>query len=90
MIEKLDAVDVDFVKGEVTFRDVSFRYGEGMPLVLDGLHLNIKPGETVALVGPSGGGKTTIVKLLLRLYDPLSGEPSLSNLIFLSIQNISR
>lgn len=91
MIEKPDAVDIDFVKGEVAFRDVSFRYREGMPLVLDGLNLNIKPGETVALVGPSGGGKTTIVKLLLRLYDPFSGESTLTIFFFflLSIQNMS-
>lgn len=45
-----------------------------MAYVLNGLNLHIKAGETVAVVGPSGGGKTTLVKLLLRLYDPLSGE----------------
>ena len=45
-----------------------------MPLVLDGLNLHIKAGETVAFMGPSGGGKTTLIKLLLRLYDPLSGR----------------
>lgn len=56
------------------FCDVSFRYLDNMPLVLDGLSLNIKAGETVALVGPSGGGKTTLVKLLLRLYEPSSGK----------------
>lgn len=44
-----------------------------MPLVLNGLDLHIKAGETIALVGPSGGGKTTLVKLLLRLYDPSTG-----------------
>ena len=46
-----------------------------MPLVLIGLDLHIKAGETVAFVGPSGGGKTTLMKLLLRLYDPLCGKP---------------
>lgn len=45
-----------------------------MPYVLNGLNLHIKAGETVAFIGPSGGGKTTLAKLLLRLYDPLSGE----------------
>lgn len=43
------------------------------PLFLNGLNLHVQAGETIALVGPSGGGKTTLVKLLLRLYDPLSG-----------------
>lgn len=47
-----------------------------MPPVLNGLDLHVKAGETVAIVGPSGGGKTTLVKLLLRLYDPLRGMPS--------------
>lgn len=50
-----------------------------MPLILNGLDLHIKAGETVALVGPSGGGKTTLVKLLLRLYDPLCGCVFLDN-----------
>ncbi|GMP39558.1 hypothetical protein CsSME_00010348 [Camellia sinensis var. sinensis] len=57
--------------GEMIFRDISFKYGEDMPLVLNGLDLHLKAGETVAFVGPSGGGNTTLMKLLLRLYDPL-------------------
>lgn len=71
--ERPDAIDVDSVSGEVKFCDISFRYRDDLPLVLNGVDLHIKAGETVALVGPSGGGKTTLVKLLLRLYDPLSG-----------------
>lgn len=67
---------IESVAGEVKFREVSFRYGDSTPLVLNRLDLHIKAGETVALVGPSGGGKTTLVKLLLRLYDPLCGKPS--------------
>lgn len=74
MIEKPDAVDLAFVTGEVKVRGLSFSYGDGMAPVLDGLDLHINAGETIALVGPSGGGKTTLVKLLLRLYEPLSGE----------------
>lgn len=73
MIEKTDAIDLDYMKGEVNFCDISFGYGDNVPLVLNGVSLHIKAGETISLVGPSGGGKTTLVKLLLRLYDPLSG-----------------
>ncbi|KAK6915805.1 ABC transporter-like, ATP-binding domain [Dillenia turbinata] len=71
--EKPDAFCLDSVKGEVKFCDVTFGYGDDLPLVLNGLDLHLNPGETVAIVGPSGGGKSTLVKLLLRLYDPLCG-----------------
>lgn len=74
MVEKPDAADLDLVTGDLKFCDVSFGYNDDMPLVLNGLNLHIKSGERVAIVGPSGGGKTTLVKLLLRLYDPISGE----------------
>lgn len=84
MIEKPDAVDLDYVRGDVKFCDVSFKYGDKCPPVLDSLDLHIKAGETVALVGPSGGGKTTLVKLLLRLYDPISGERYILELSFLT------
>ncbi|GAB4833374.1 ABC transporter B member 29, chloroplastic [Ancistrocladus abbreviatus] len=73
VINKPDAIDIDSVSGEVKFCDVSFQYRDDLPPVLDGICLHIKAGETVALVGPSGGGKTTLIKLLLRLYDPLCG-----------------
>ncbi|XP_059306595.1 ABC transporter B family member 29, chloroplastic [Lycium ferocissimum] len=69
-----DAVDLDCVAGEVKFSNVSFRYGDNGPLVLKNMDMHIKSGEIVALCGPSGGGKTTLVKLLLRLYDPLQGS----------------
>jgi ATP-binding cassette subfamily C protein len=57
----------------VEVRDVCFRYGDG-PLVLDHLSLSIRPGEKVALVGASGGGKSTLVQVLLGLYAPESGS----------------
>jgi len=59
--------------GEIEFKQVSFAYETGKP-VLEGLDLRIRPGETVALVGPTGGGKTTIVNLVCRFYEPTAGE----------------
>jgi ABC-type multidrug transport system fused ATPase/permease subunit len=60
------------VRGEVEFRDVCFEYREGLP-VLKGLSVHVPPGATVALVGPTGAGKTTIVNLLPRFYDVTGG-----------------
>ena len=60
------------VRGEVEFVDVSFSYTEDKPLI-EHLDLHVRPGEKVAIVGPTGGGKTTIVNILMRFYDPKSG-----------------
>lgn len=62
------------VRGAVTLREVSFRYGATSPLVLDKISLDIRPGDFIALTGPSGGGKTTLAKLLLGLNRPESGQ----------------
>ena len=59
--------------GEIEFKGVSFAYETGKP-VLEGFDLRVRPGETVALVGPTGGGKTTIVNLVCRFYEPTAGE----------------
>jgi ATP-binding cassette subfamily B protein len=59
--------------GTIEFRDVQFAYAEGTR-VLDGFDLTVDSGETIALVGPTGGGKSTIVSLLCRFYEPTSGE----------------
>jgi len=56
------------------FRNVSFRYPGSDRLVLDGLNFRLRPGERVALIGENGEGKTTIVKLMTRLYDPSEGQ----------------
>ncbi|XP_071908434.1 ABC transporter B family member 29, chloroplastic-like isoform X2 [Coffea arabica] len=73
VIEQPDSVELDQVLGEVKFSGVSFRYEDSTQFVLNGVDFRIKAGEIVALVGPSGGGKTTVAKLLLRLYDPVCG-----------------
>lgn len=62
------------VRGGTSARGLSFRYGSGDPLVLDGVDLDIEPGSFVALTGPSGGGKTTLLKLMLGLYPPTAGD----------------
>ena len=70
--DKPDAVDLDAVDGHVEYDDVTFGYDEG-ETVLEDVDFEAEPGETVGLVGPTGAGKTTIVKLLLRLYDVNEG-----------------
>jgi ATP-binding cassette subfamily B protein len=69
------------VRGEIGFRDVTFRY-PARPEVsaLQGVTLEVLPGETVALVGPSGAGKTTILQLLMRFYDPQGGAVTLDGM----------
>lgn len=69
-----DPVRPGAVRGAVEFRDVSFRYPNTERLVLEDVSFRIEPGRTVALVGPTGSGKTTVVALLARLFDPVAGE----------------
>lgn len=72
-----DAVELPPIKGEVKFEDVSFIYDKGTPAetrVLENVSFTIEPGETIALVGPTGAGKTTIVNLISRFYDIDSGK----------------
>ena len=71
--ERPDAREEASFEGEVEFQNVCFSYREDNP-ILTGFNLIIKPGETVAIVGPTGGGKTTIASLLSRYYEPLEGH----------------
>ena len=67
------AVPLRDVRGQITFQHVSFAYADDHIPVLSDINLTIKPGEKVALVGPSGGGKTTLCNLIPRFYDPTGG-----------------
>lgn len=71
--DKKDAVAVDSLRGDICFENVSFGY-EPDRNILDGINLSIRAGETVAFVGPSGAGKTTICSLLPRFYDVNGGR----------------
>ena len=70
----IGATELGRVRGEVEFRDVSFHYETETKDVLTHLDLKVKAGESIALVGPSGGGKTTLCSLIPRFYDVTSGE----------------
>ena len=69
-----DAVKMPPIQGEVRFEDVSFHYSDDPTPVLQDINLVVKPGETVALVGKTGAGKTTLVKLISRFHDPTQGS----------------
>lgn len=71
--ESRRAIWIQRVKGQVEFREVSFAY-QPQQSILQQLSFRVEPGQQVALVGPSGGGKSTLVSLLLRLYDPARGS----------------
>ncbi len=68
-----DAIELPTLRGEVRFENVSFHYADDPTPVLQNINLHIRPGETVAIVGETGAGKTTLVKLLARFHDPTSG-----------------
>ncbi|MDN4620934.1 ABC transporter ATP-binding protein [Paenibacillus sp. PsM32] len=74
-----DAQEVSGLKGNIVYNDVSFGY-EGKDYILKGINLHIREGETVALVGPSGAGKTTICSLLPRFYDIAEGEVTIDGI----------
>lgn len=71
--DKPGAKALEHVKGDIVFHDVTFSYNDNVN-VLSGIHLHIRAGETLALVGPSGGGKTTLCHLIPRFYETTAGE----------------
>ncbi len=73
VVDRPDALELPLVKGEILYEHVSFQYIPEMPVLQD-VNLHIKAGQTVALVGPTGAGKTTMVSLLARFYDVTSGR----------------
>jgi len=68
-----DALELGHSQGAITIEDVSFRYRDDLPPAVERIDLNIEPGKTYALVGQSGAGKSTILSLILRFYDPQNG-----------------
>lgn len=87
-IENPNAVEIENFKEEISFNNISFKYTEDSDsLVLEKLSFNIKKGSTVALVGPSGGGKTTICHLLPRFYELTEGSITIDGI---DIKDISR
>ena len=73
LVDAPDALAVERLKGEIEFKDVNFEYDQSVP-VLKGINLKAEPGQTIALVGPTGAGKTTIVNVLTRFYDIQNGS----------------
>ncbi|MFJ7827259.1 ABC transporter ATP-binding protein [Psychrobacillus sp. NPDC096623] len=85
ILDKSNALTVERLKGDITFEQVGFRYDDQKP-VLDNIDLSIKAGETIAFVGPSGAGKTTICSLIPRFYDVQEGAITVDGL---NIQDIT-
>ena len=79
IVDNVNAKDAHQLKGDIQFDYVNFRYTDTSVSVLDNISFNIKHGEKVALVGESGAGKSTIAKLILRLYEPNSGSIIMDN-----------
>jgi ATP-binding cassette subfamily B multidrug efflux pump len=69
-----DAIELPSMRGEVRLENVSFHYSDDPTPVLQGVNLHVHPGESIALVGKTGAGKTTLVKLLSRFHDPTTGR----------------
>lgn len=73
------SIELKNVKGKVDFNDVTFAYEEGVN-ILEHFHLHVKEGETIALVGPTGAGKTTVINMLTRFYDVKDGSVTIDDI----------
>jgi len=71
--DSMDAKVIEFPKGNISIQKVDFRYNEEIPLI-ENMNIEVKQGETIAIVGPTGAGKTTLVNLLMRFYELNSGK----------------
>ena len=74
IVDKAEAIELKQVEGRVTFKNVSFAYDEAEEPILKHINLDVKQGETIALVGMSGGGKSSLVSLIPRFYDVTEGQ----------------
>jgi ATP-binding cassette subfamily B protein len=84
IVDRPDAIEPGAIRGDIEFEDVDFYYTKDKP-VLAGFNLKVKQGETIALVGPTGGGKSTIVNLLCRFYEPKAGIIRMGGLDYTSL-----
>jgi ATP-binding cassette subfamily B protein len=84
--DKAESISMNRARGAIEFKNVAFSYVEDQPLITN-FNLSVQPGETVAIVGPTGAGKTTLVNLLMRFYEIQSGSITLDGI---DIRNITR
>jgi ATP-binding cassette, subfamily B, multidrug efflux pump len=77
--DKADSIPLGRASGAIEFKNVSFRYVADQPLI-ENFNLSVKPGQTIAIVGPTGAGKTTLVNLIMRFYEINSGEITLDGI----------
>jgi len=83
--DKPDAIPLDHIRGQVEFENVTFAYEEGKPVVQD-VNMIVEPGQTIALVGSTGAGKTTVINLLGRFYDVQEGAIRVDGLDIRDVQ----
>lgn len=89
--DQADSKELEHVAGAVDFNDVTFAYDEGVN-ILEHFDLHVKPGETIALVGPTGAGKTTVINMLTRFYDVKAGSVTIdgTNVKEVSLSSLRR
>jgi ATP-binding cassette subfamily B protein len=84
VVDRTDSKDYGSLRGEIVFDNVDFFYEEGKPILSD-FNLRVAPGETIALVGPTGGGKSTIVNLLCRFFEPRGGKITIKGVDYMDM-----